>query len=83
MTLEPNPGVDLVEGEERRIRQVIFNLLSNAVKFTPEGGNVAVTTFVGLALSKQLVDLHGGKIWVESDVGKGSTFVFTLPIGAG
>src|SRR6185312_12329625 len=43
VTLAVNPDVDVVAGDERRIRQVIFNLLSNAVKFTPAGGSVDVS----------------------------------------
>ena len=50
-----------------------FYRVSNAIKEGTKGPGL------GLYLAKAIVELHGGKIWVESQVGKGSTFSFTLP----
>jgi signal transduction histidine kinase len=55
-------------------RQLIFDEF-----YQVEGGKYGGTG-LGLAIAKRLVEEHGGHIWVESQLGKGSTFCFTIPL---
>jgi PAS domain S-box-containing protein len=112
-----------IQGDRRRLEQVLSNLLSNALKFTPPEGVIEVGaastdteakvwvqdtgvgiaadeidklfekykqtssgktseykgTGLGLVICKMIVEAHGGKIWAESEQGKGAKFTFTLP----
>ena len=59
---------------EAEIDRIFDRFFSKARKFRKVG------TGLGLYLSKQIVERHNGKIWVESEFGKGSTFFFSLPL---
>jgi len=118
-----DPGLPSVDGDSDRLIQVLANLLSNAIKYSPDGGEILVTTRVldgdvmvtvrdhgqgipaefidrifgryeryegngnhkvvgtglGLAIAQQIIQLHRGRIWVDSVVGQGSEFHFTVP----
>ncbi|MGZ5284004.1 MAG: sensor histidine kinase, partial [Bacteroidia bacterium] len=51
---------------------VIFQRLHTQDKYTGSG--------IGLAITKKIIDFHGGKVWLKSKLGKGCTFHFTLPL---
>ena len=70
---DTGPGIAKSEQEE------IFGEFHQADSSTSKkkGG-----TGLGLAIARKFVELHGGRIWVDSDPGQGSTFWFTLPIRA-
>jgi len=66
-------GIGMAEQNKNKLFDCITLL-------TTEGTNGECGTGLGLPLCKEFVEKHGGKIWVESELGKGSDFKFTLPL---
>ena len=66
-------GVGIAPADQRRIFEEFQQVDSSSTR--EKGG-----TGLGLAIAKRIVQLHGGRIWVESAPGQGSTFSFTLPV---
>ncbi|MEK7862821.1 MAG: HAMP domain-containing sensor histidine kinase, partial [Chloroflexota bacterium] len=64
-------GVGIASSDQARIFEEFAQ--------TKHGRQAAEGTGLGLTLTKRIVELHGGRIWVESTPGQGSTFTFTLP----
>ncbi len=69
-------GIGIAEDDQERIFSE-FQQVDGSAARQFEG------TGLGLALTKKFVEMHGGRIWVESELGAGSTFYFTLPLPAG
>jgi CheY-like chemotaxis protein/anti-sigma regulatory factor (Ser/Thr protein kinase) len=66
-------GVGISESDQPKVFEK-FKQVGDTLTDKPQG------TGLGLPISKEIVAYHGGRIWVESEIGKGSTFSFTLPI---
>jgi signal transduction histidine kinase len=69
---DTGPGID--DDEQESIFEVFQQGRRGSAALRPEGSGL------GLPLARRFVELHGGRLWVESARGKGTTFRFTMPV---
>ncbi len=89
MGTQPHPQIEIGRRGEQD-GQPVFYIRDNGIGIEPEFHERVFGLFnkldpksdgtgVGLALVKRIIEVHGGRIWIESGLGKGATFYFTLP----
>lgn len=89
------PNAEIIISVEKKQNEFIFSVTDNGIgipqdsidrlfridqNFSTKGTNNEKGTGLGLILCTEFIEKHGGKIWVESEVRKGSVFKFTLPL---
>jgi signal transduction histidine kinase len=90
MGAQPNPRIEIGGGEQDEFGKRIFFVRDNGIGIAHEYherifglfnklDSTSEGTGIGLALVKRIIEVHGGRIWIQSEPGKGSTFYFTLP----
>jgi signal transduction histidine kinase/HAMP domain-containing protein len=88
-------SVRIVAGYDNQSHEAIISIIDTGIGIPPEklaliferftqvdssSARRAGGTGLGLTITKHLIDMHGGRIWVESEDGKGSTFAFSIPL---
>jgi len=87
---QPAPRIEIGVTEDTDSSMLIFHVRDNGIGIPSEHHERVFGLFnkldvksdgtgIGLALVKRIVEVHGGRIWVQSELGKGTTFYFTLP----
>ena len=71
-------GIGIPRGAQDRIFERFYKVDRARLRAEAGGG-----TGLGLAIARHVVEQHGGRIWVESEEGTGSTFSFALPVADG
>ena len=87
------PKIHISAGKDPQKNQYVFSIQDNGIGMDPKYVERIFTLFqrlhtrdeyqgtgIGLSVAKRIIERHGGRIWVDSELGKGSTFYFTIPV---
>lgn len=69
-------GIGISEEDQKHLFEKFFQ----AGRFDPNNPQEQQGSGLGLYISRNIIELHGGKMWLQSEKGKGSTFYFSLPL---